>query len=132
MADRLDERYLLAEYCPGPIYWGWWLYLRQSNGAGHREMLEFGATGWLQDEHQRHGARELCVELKLEPPPDGRHSQDFAEWFARTAPNGLRVEVGDYGKLKLLARCSSRPKQRRGCIRTIRGAAMVGRAKGAA
>ncbi len=122
-----QHRYLLAEYCPGPFYHGWWLYLRLSNAATHRGLLEFGATGWLRDEFERRHAHRMCSRLCFEPPDD--HHEEFAEWFAATFPDGLRVSVGPWRELRLIARCKSRPSQRRGCVRTIRGALMADRSR---
>ena len=126
MSDETRYAFILAEYCPGPFYDGWWLYERDTNDG--RKTGEFGSWGWLRDDYQQKKAHDLCVCMGYEPPPVTRHGQDFYEWYAATFPNGLRVHVGEYNDYELEEIVERRPKQRRRNIRTIRGAAMSDRA----
>ena len=122
MSKHDNERFCLAEYCNADFYMGWWLYERETND-GHRNS-DGSRWGWLRDESSRNKLHSLCQRMGHEPPPVTRHSQAFAEWFAATFPNGLRVRVNEdaaehYELIEIVKR---RPRQRRGAIRTIRGA----------
>lgn len=122
-------RFIVAEYCAGPFYAGWWLYERENN-AGSPGSDRFRPWGtWLQSEFQRRHLVALLAEMGEHPPEDRRYSQGLAEWFAGRFPNGLSVEIDPYFRYRLLKVCSSRPRQRRGVIRTLRGAAMADRAR---
>jgi len=88
------EPYLtvLAEWCDGPFYMGWHLYLREHcDGRRNRD----GDWGWLRGAGQEGfpcAVRDLLIELgHSPPPPTSRGSDAFAEWFAKTFPRGLRV-----------------------------------------
>ena len=128
----MADRYCLAEYCANDCFMGWWLYERDTND-GRRNVD--GGWGWLQAtsewSHQR-GLYELCRRMGYDPPPTGGHSQQLAEWFAGTFPNGLRVATEEDSPdafYKLLEIMQSRPRQRRGVIRTVRGAVQADRAR---
>lgn len=129
----MKRMYILAEYCRGPFYMGWWLYLRESNdGRRNRD----GEWGWLRDEFDRRKVRDLCVSMGREPPEVTRHDQDLAEWFAGAFPAGLSVAIDEYRRYANARVVPVLPKQRRGVIRTVRGgrlsfAAAVRRMKGA-
>ncbi len=58
-------RYLLAEYCGGPFYWGWWLYERETNDG----RSNWGGWGWLHCENQRRPVYDLLAGMKETPPP---------------------------------------------------------------
>ncbi len=120
MSKRDEERFCLAEYCNADFYMGWWLYKRETND-GHRNS---DGWGWLRDQHTREKLHALCLRMGYQPPLVTRHSQTFAEWFAATFPNGLRVRVNEDGRerYELIEIVKRRPRQRRGVIRTIRGA----------
>lgn len=113
--------YLLAEYCTAEIYAGWHLYARQYNDGQRNPGWD--RWGWLCGDHLRDRVRRLCVSMGHDPPATGRHSQDLAEWFAATFPNGLRVKEEEYGVYRLVEILETRPPQRRGVVRTIAGAA---------
>lgn len=44
--------YLIAEYCAGPFYMGWWLYLRDSKGRQQRNAD--GDWGWIRYSPPQH------------------------------------------------------------------------------
>jgi len=115
-----DERFCLAEYCNADFYTGWWLYERETND-GQRNS---DGWGWLRDQSSKEKLHALCRRMGHEPPPVTRYSQKFAEWFAATFPNGLRVRVNEdtAERYELIDIIKRRPRQRRGVIRTIRGA----------
>ncbi len=117
--------YLVAEYCASDFFMGWWLYLRETNDGRPNRGREWG---WLRDSRSRKPARRLCTELGGDPPEDSRYSQGFAEWFAATYPNGLRVEMQEW-RYKLAEICARRPRERRHAVRTIRGAELADRAR---
>lgn len=122
-------RFCIAEYCPGPFYMGWWLYERETNDG----RPNTDGWGWMRstaswsDQQELHA---LCQQMGHTPPPVARHTQDFAEWFAATFPSGLRVAVYEdrETRYELIEIIHKRPRQRRGVIRTITGAAMADRA----
>lgn len=129
-----SDRYCLAEYCRGPFYAGWWLYERETND-GRPNNTGFPHWGWLNAADPwspQQKLRDLTVWMGHDPPPVARHRQAFAEWFAATFPNGLLVTVSEsveedrYSLIEILA---SRPPQKCGVIRTIRGAALADRAR---
>lgn len=45
MSDARSTLYLIAEYCPGPFYIGWHLYLRERRGKHERNSD--GEWGWI-------------------------------------------------------------------------------------
>ena len=131
----MANRYCLAEYCAGDFYMGWWLYERETND-GRRSRTNDDPWGWMRgDSLQRTCLWELCRGMGCQPPPLGSRSQAFAEWFAATFPNGLRVRVVEeyqyegQSRYELIDIVKKRPRQRSGVVRTIRGAAMADRAR---
>jgi hypothetical protein len=125
------RRYLIAEYCRGPFYMGWWMYARDRNDGSENTENRWERWGWLQSAEpwsDHAAAWKLCCDMGHEPPPVARYKQDFAEWFAGQFPAGLLVEFeadtasrrqGPYWLLEIVAKL---PKQPRGVIRTVRGA----------
>ena len=125
------KRYLIAEYCQGPFYTGWWLYERETNDG--RPNSGYDSWGWLKSTDAwspQQKLRDLCVWMGHSPPAVAGYSDEFAEWFAGQFPNGLQVRVSEsmdedhYALVEILA---TRPRQRRGVIRTLRGAARAER-----
>ncbi len=134
MQSKRAIMYILAEYCAAQFYMGWWLYERETNDGRANQHGLHDNWGWMRDGSswsKQQDAAELCQRMGHEPPPVRRHGQDFAEWFAATFPYGLRVQVADYDDewegYILIEQLTTRPRQRRGVIRTIRRAAMVDR-----
>ncbi len=120
--------FIIAEYCAAQFYTGWWLYERDHND-GTQNDRGFGGWGWMRDGSsysKQQDVNDLCRRMGHEPPAVTRHSQDFAKWFASTFPNGLRVHIVDDG-YELLEIIKRWPRQRRGVIRTIKGAAAARR-----
>lgn len=117
--------YLLAEYSPGPLYMGWWLYERVHNDGSPNG----DDWGWLSEGDKwspQWKARRLCRRMGHEPPEVHPHHQHFAKWFAETFPNGLHVRATKREhRYELLEIPDSRPRRKRRAIRTIRGAAMA-------
>lgn len=128
----MTERFCIAEYCAADFYMGWWLYERDTNDGRRNADSDWG---WMQDTSEwspQQRLHELCRRMGHEPPPVARYSQTFAEWFAEAFPGGLHVaRRSTHGDVKytLLKIVQSRPRQRRGVIRTIRGAASAVRAR---
>lgn len=88
---------VLAEFCDGPFYGGWHIYLREStNGSRNGD----GDWGWERRAGQE-GCRvhKLVADLGYAPPAEERYGDKFEEWFAKTFPWGIRVFVGAYHKL---------------------------------
>lgn len=94
-----SERWLWAEYCPGPFYMGWWLYERDRTD---RSRNDDGDWGWLRDFYHLRPVYELLVAAGRVDAPEVRNhphvcSQKLAEWFAKEYPQGLRVRVTEGG-----------------------------------
>lgn len=129
------EAFILAEYCGGPFYWGWWLYDRDTNNGQMNQARpgEGAGWGWLKDassSSRQNDVYELCRRIYEDPPKVARYKDQFAEWFATTFPCGLEVlSVESEWETAYLLQAipTQRPRQRRGVIRTIRGAAMCDR-----
>lgn len=127
--EAVKQFYCIAEYCAQWIYHGWWLYARETNdGRPNRG----GYWGWMRSTDSWDAQAKLhalCRRMGHFPPPVRRYRDEFAEWFARTFPNGLRVRVVNEDaapedeRYELVEIVRRRPKQRRhGVIRTIKGA----------
>lgn len=90
---------ILAEYCPGDFYMGWWLYERdRSDGSVNDCGGYLGWWGWLQSVERQEKVYNLCCALghKDLPKPE-RYSDKFAEAFAARFPKGIavsRVKLG--------------------------------------
>jgi len=113
------RRYIIAEYCAGPFYMGWWLYERERNDGSANDRNEWG---WLKGTERwdpQYEVFKLCGTMGLEPPEPRRYVQNFAEWFAGRFPGGLIVERNPEGGYSLLKIVSKIPHQPRGVIRTI-------------
>lgn len=118
--------YLIAEYCEGPFYMGWWLYERDRNDGSPNDDHGWG---WLRcscwyDACGRFGGCDVyavytfCRALGHEPPAPQRNRDRFAEWFAATFPHGLLVEKGDGYRLVEVVKRRPRQVDRR-IIRTV-------------
>jgi hypothetical protein len=115
------HRYILAEFCAGRFYHGWGLY-----ECEHNDGRADGNNRWLSGEIAEEEVTEMLLGVGYDPPPAKQNSRALPEWFAATFPNGLRVRVTFGTPIYELVRVEpERPRQRRGVIRTIRGAAMA-------
>ena len=111
-------KYLIAEYCEGPFYMGWWLYLRDRNDGSQNDD-KWDRWGWLRcDCFYGRPCRcvmsriaALCRTLRVDVPDPFRGEQRLAEWFATTFPAGLRVERPEEGGYRLLEIVKELPKQ---------------------
>lgn len=94
-----DEKtgWLLAEYCDGPFYTGWWLYFRDRPDGSENDD-RWNRWGWLRDEWQLKTVHEFLVSLGHDAPPSGRYSQDLAEWFGEKFPGGIKVHRDRWGQ----------------------------------
>lgn len=126
-------KYLLAEYCPGPFYMGFWLYERDRNDGSPND-LPGGGWGWLHGRFDGLVApRALVVSMGHAnvpavadyPPGQG---EAFAEWFAATFPAGLLVRLnpdaprsgGYYALVEVVGKVPRQVSRR--IIRTVRRA----------
>ena len=124
------RKYLIAEYCEGPFFMGWWLYERDRNDGSPNDDNRWG---WLRCNCFYGGCNQyggcavgrvydFCRALGQEPPQPRRSGDGFAEWFAATFPHGLVVEVAADG-YTLIEAVKRRPRQvDRRIIRTVRRA----------
>ena len=126
--ENNNRYFCFAEYCSHQFFSGWWLYERETNDG---QPNADGYWGWLQDRDSsspQQKLNDLCRRMGHDPPLLTRYTQKFAEWFAATFPNGLQVVKKNW-KYELVEVVAKRPRQRRGGIRTIKGAAMADRAR---
>ena len=88
--------WLLPEYCPGPFYMGWHLYVRQHDAT--RSDPDAYSCGWL---FRRCGAYKAAWRAlwkagwTLPDPGYDRDFHDFEGAVVRLFPAGLLVEVDD-------------------------------------
>lgn len=117
----MPRKFLIAEYCAGPFYMGWWLYLRDTNtGEPNAD-----GWGWIHGELPLMHAHRFLTDAGLHPPPLVNHrDQRLAEWFATEFCAGLIIETDERGHNWLFVeRVAELPKQsNRRIIRTIRRA----------
>ena len=62
-------KFLIAEYCSGPFYMGWHIYLRDTNGRQVRNAD--GGWGWLRKSWQEKQAHDFLRSLGIERRGDG-------------------------------------------------------------
>jgi len=92
---------ILAEYCPGPFYMGWWLYERDRNDGS---INDWDGWGWLQSAERQEKVYNLCCAMGCKDlPKPVRYSDEFAEAFGKRFPKGISVSrikkgftCGDY------------------------------------
>jgi hypothetical protein len=118
----MADKFLIAEYCPGPFYMGWWLYLRDTNDGKQNDM---DGWGWLRGEFQMQAAWDFVCSIGYAPPALKYHGQNFSEWYAATLPKGLKIAVDRGEPWVLLEKVAQLPKQCRRSIRTIRRAEAI-------
>lgn len=113
-------KFIIAEYCEGPFYLGWWMYARDRNDGSQNDE-GYDRWGWFRGDPEWNGVKaiwELCCELGHAPPVLKRNCDKFAEWFATTFPGGWLTGQID-GKLAIVEIVPKAPRQvRRGIIRT--------------
>lgn len=94
-------KWLRPEYCDGPFYMGWWLYLRDRNDGSENDD-GWDRWGWLRRMHQLRPVRDLMISLGHVDVPELPYQYDgagnefrrnFRVWFAEHYPNGLQVSV---------------------------------------
>jgi len=117
--------YLLAEYCPGPFYMGWHLYLRDRNDGSPNDE-RWDGWGWLRmggAYTELASLHAFLAALGHEGPFPERHREErFAEWFAGKFPGGLHLASSEDG-WELVEIVPAIPTQaRKGVIRTVKGA----------
>ncbi len=91
-------QWLIAEYCPGPFYMGWHLYLRDNNLV-HQPNKD-GTWGWLRWRGKcdgKHPAHNIFSKLDIEIHGDGTCDGDGIAEFARLFrfPEKLQYEDQD-------------------------------------
>jgi hypothetical protein len=82
---RLVRQFLIAEYCPGPFYWGWHLYLRESRDKNTRNRN--GEWGWIRQlEKDWRGISSVLTQLDIIINGDGTMDDDGIAEIARRWP----------------------------------------------
>lgn len=77
--------FLITEYCPGPFYMGWHLYLRDSKGRQQRNAD--GSWGWVRGSSLRKSpAHEFLATLGIQITGDGTCDHDGYAEVARRYP----------------------------------------------
>lgn len=112
----MKKMFLIAEYCTGPFYMGWWLYLREHKQKNKRNSD--GDWGWLRGTRmgaERHGLQDVFDELGLGRiiggEGDGGAIYAFVKRFklpkgkVAGKPRGcMPVLVDEYGRVRLTAK----------------------------
>lgn len=102
---KQSEYRILAEYCHGPFYMGWHLYVRErTDGIPNAD----GGWGWCQSALSVERVRDLCLTMGYRDediPEVNYHSgsgkyHEFVDWFAYEFPLGVGVERADFGAWK--------------------------------
>lgn len=103
--------FLIAEYCTGPFYMGWHLYLRESKGRQKRNAD--GEWGWLRRTHNKTDSAHACLAmLGITIEGDGSCDYDGYAEIARRFPiprqriggkprGCIPVKVDEWGKIEL-------------------------------
>lgn len=102
MSDH-QEMYLITEYCRGPFYMGWHVYLRDNNKRQQRNSD--GEWGWIRRPRENRELVRFLGSLEIEIRGDGTCDDDGLAEVARRFPIA-RQRIG--GK-------------RRGCIPVLVG-----------
>lgn len=101
--------YLITEYCEGPFYMGWHLYLRDSKGRQQRNAD--GEWGWIRrSDLRKPRAHEFLSALGIEITGDGSCDYDGYAEVARRYPiprqriggkprGCMPVIVGEWGEI---------------------------------
>ncbi len=110
MKVAMVRRYLIAEYCSGPFYMGWWLYLRESK---HKQVRNRdGGWGWIRNP-RKHASlvvvlRQLGIEIRGDGTMDGDGVREVArrwpihgERVGRRPRGCIEVDVDEYGRVSL-------------------------------
>ena len=90
--------YLITEYCPGPLFMGWHLYLRESRDRRRRNSGVSGFTmegewGWSHEWHWEAEAKKLLAALGLRSVADDSTDGGMYAGLARLHPIG-REKIG--------------------------------------
>lgn len=104
----LMTKFLIAEYCRGPIYMGWHLYLRDSKGRQQRNMD--GDWGWLRRSWKEASAHKVLMQLGLTLRGDNSCDDGAYAELARRFPiprqriggkprGCIEVQVADSGEI---------------------------------
>lgn len=94
MNDAPKPVWILPEYCPGPIFGGWHLYVRSRT----RERAPVGGRRgwwWLRDELQLCNVHRALAEVGIDLPDPFRsfHGHKFKEAFVQAYPAGILATV---------------------------------------
>lgn len=105
--------YLIAEYCRGPFYMGWHLYLRDYRPFRRNKD---GSWGWIRlrgYSWRRDGVLKFLLSIGIEIKGDGTCDDDGIAEFARRYPikgrrcggkwrGCLEVEIDEFYEIKLV------------------------------
>lgn len=115
----MKRKFLIAEYCPGPFFWGWWLYLRDRNDGSPNDCCDWG---WIRYEFAEQAVYRLLYSMGPYNPPWGGRTR-LGEWFAAAFPGGIEIETDDRERdLTLIGVVTKLPQQRKRAIRTLKKA----------
>jgi len=102
------RRFLIAEYCRGPFYMGWHLYLRENRAFTPNSD---GGWGWLSQIRENSQVTSFFSSIGIIITGDGTCDGDGIAEFAGRFPiegrrcggklrGGIEVDVGEYGEIK--------------------------------
>lgn len=103
--------WLIAEYCPGPFYMGWHVYLREQRTGANK----YGEWGWIRWRGARDGAHPaaavfdaLSITIRGDGSCKGAGYDELARRFPIPDQNygkrprgGVEVDVDEYGRVVL-------------------------------
>ncbi len=96
----MTSKFLIAEYCPGPLFMGWHLYLRDTNVPGQRNAE--GDWGWLERGPLVPAALRLLVDLGIRSVGDNSTDAGAYAELARRHPAPGQIGGKPRGKLPVV------------------------------
>jgi hypothetical protein len=92
------SQYLLhAEYCAGPFYMGWWLYIDpivDGRARYSKRFVDDGGSRWIHGDPDGNTRRIVAIAktLGVSLPEYHRYKDDTAEDFASAFPSGILID----------------------------------------
>ena len=104
------KMYLIAEYCRGPFYMGWHLYLRENRTFKRNQD---GRWGWIRRPREHTETMSLLSSIGITITGDGTCDDDGIAEFARRYPikgrrcggklrGCLEIEIDEFDEIKFI------------------------------
>ena len=109
--------FLVAEYCRGPFYMGWHLYLRENRAMKRNNN---GGWGWIRRVHE-HPVMKFLSSIGIIIVGDGTCDDDGIAEFAKRYPvkgrkagdktrGCIAVEIDDFGAMSFSKKIENKTK----------------------